>query len=152
METKPIQILFGTETGNAEDLAERTRDRLVEEGFEAEVENVVSFPAEKLGEIKDSHYVVVVISTWGEGDPPDEATEFCEALIEGDMPSLDGLQYAVLALGDTGYDDFCGCGRNIDEAMAKHGGKSFTGRVECDVDFEEPYEDWLEKLVSTLKG
>jgi sulfite reductase (NADPH) flavoprotein alpha-component len=152
MDTKPIQILFGTETGNAEDLAERAQERYQEEGFETEVENVVNFPAEKLAEIKDDKHVVIVISTWGEGDPPDEATEFFEALTEGDMPNLEGLQYSVLALGDTGYDDFCGCGRKIDEAIAKYGGKAFVDRKECDVDFEEPFEAWLEETVSALKS
>ncbi len=147
LDPKPLLILYGTETGNAEDLAERTHARAQELGIESRVENVFNFPAENL---KDAERVAIVISTWGEGDPPDEATDFCESLWNDEVTGLDNLEYTICALGDTGYDDFCGCGRKIDEALARNGAKNILTRKECDVDFDEAYEEWADELFKLL--
>lgn len=147
LENKPLLILYGTETGNAEDLAEQTLNRAQESGIEARMENVFNFPAEKL---KEEQRVAIIISTWGEGDPPDEATDFCEALYNDEVNGLDGLEYTICALGDTGYDDFCGCGRKVDEALSRNGAKAILTRKDCDVDFEEPFEEWSDELFKLI--
>ena len=145
----PLTILYGTETGNAEDLAERTFKRAKEEGFEASLGNVFDFAPEKL---KETECAIIVISTWGEGDPPDEATDFCDALNDDEITGLDNLKYAVLSLGDSGYDDFCGCGRKLDEAIKRNGGTQIIERVDCDVDFEDDFDAWSDKLFAALKA
>lgn len=147
LESKPLLILYGTETGNSEDLAERTLQRAKELGIEARMENVFNFPPANL---KDESRLALVISTWGEGDPPDEATEFCETLWNDEVSGLDNLEYTVCALGDTGYEDFCGAGRKCDEALARAGAKCILPRQECDVDFEESYQQWADKLFALL--
>ncbi len=147
LENKPLLILYGTETGNAEDLAEQTLNRAQEAGIEARMENVFNFPPEKL---KEEQRVAIIISTWGEGDPPDEATDFCEALNNDEVTGLDNLEYTVCALGDTGYDDFCGCGRRVDESLARNGAKAILARKECDVDFEDPFEEWSNELFKLI--
>ncbi len=147
MDPKPLLILYGTETGNAEDLAERTYQRAQELGVEARVENVFNFPPENL---KEEQRVAIIISTWGEGDPPDEATDFCESLYNDEVTGLDRMEYTICALGDTGYEDFCGCGRKIDEALVRNGATCILERKECDVDFEEAYEEWAEDLFKLI--
>lgn len=147
LENKPLLILYGTETGNAEDLAEQTFQRAKDVGIEARIENVFNFPAEKL---KEEQRVAIVISTWGEGDPPDEATDFCESLWNDEVTGLDNLEYTICALGDTGYEDFCGCGRKIDEALERNGAKRILDRKECDVDFEEAFEAWANDLFKII--
>ena len=144
-----LTILYGTETGNAEDLAERTLKRAQEEGFEASLSNVFDFAPEKLNATEKA---VIVISTWGEGDPPDEATDFCDALNDNEVTGLDNLEFAVLSLGDSGYDDFCGCGRRVDESLVRNGAKRIIERVDCDVDFEDAFDAWSDELFAALKA
>ncbi|MGB0372225.1 MAG: flavodoxin domain-containing protein [Opitutales bacterium] len=145
----PLTILYGTETGNAEDLAERTFKRAQEEGFEASLSNVFDFAPEKL---KETAKAIIIISTWGEGDPPDEATDFCDSINDDEITGLENLEYAVLSLGDSGYDDFCGCGRKLDESLKRNGGKQIVARVDCDVDFEDDFDSWSDKLFAALKA
>ena len=145
--SKPLTILYGTETGNAEDLAERTFKRAQEAGIEATLSTVFDFEASKL---KETERAIIIISTWGEGDPPDEATDFCDALNDDEVTELENLEYAVLSLGDSGYDDFCGCGRKLDESLKRNGAKQLLDRVDCDVDFEDAYEAWEDKLFASL--
>jgi len=147
LEPKPLLVLFGTETGNAEDLAEQTVNRAKEAGIDARMENVFNFPPENL---KNESRVAIIISTWGEGDPPDEATDFCESLYNDEVTGLENLEYTVCALGDTGYDDFCGCGRKVDEALSRNGAKCILERKDCDVDFEEAYEEWADKFFNLI--
>lgn len=151
--TQPLYILFGTETGNAEELAQRTFERATkEEGLDAEIKNVADIAAEDLGNYQ---YVLIVISTWGDGDPPSEAEEFCNPFYEEApdeaLPSLSQLKYTVLALGDQSYEDFCGCGRRIDEGLGKAGAQRFMERQELDVDFEDDYEAWGTRFFDRIK-
>ena len=83
----------------------------------------------------------MIISTWGEGDPPSEAEDFCNDLYEGEgVPDLAHLDFAVCGLGDTGYDVFCGCGKDVDAALEKHGATRFIDRVDLDVDFDDDFD------------
>ena len=143
-----LTILYGTETGNAEDLANRTLEKAKKLGLQATIENIADISVDKL---KEYQQVLIVISTWGDGDPPSEAVDFCEAVEEGQLPELPRLRYTVLALGDRDYEDFCGCGRKVDEGLAKAGAKAYMKREELDVDFEDTYEPWAERFFTALK-
>jgi len=141
-----LTILYATETGNAEDLAEQVRDKAREQGFETRLENVADYD---VGGLPGEKRVVLIASTWGDGDPPDEAVDFGEAVIDGEL-DLSGLEFAVCALGDTSYEDFCGFGKRLDEAFEKHGGRRIVERVDLDVDFEEGFEAWRDQLFAKL--
>lgn len=146
-DTKKVKVLFGTMTGNAEELAHDLGDRLRAASFEAEVVDAGSYEVERL---KDDSLLAVVISTWGEGDPPGDAEDFCHDLYDGKAGDLSGVRFGVCALGDTSYEDFCGCGRKVEEALIAAGASKIIDRVELDVDFEEGYEAWAEKFVAAL--
>lgn len=147
MEKKPVTVFFGTMTGNAEDLAERTAERLNTEGHESSLVSLDDYEPSDLANVQRA---IVVISTWGEGDPPDECEDFCYSLYDGEVSDLQNMDYCVFALGDSSYDDFCGCGRKVDESLSQHGATCFMERKEVDVDFDDDFDEWLEALVSKL--
>ena len=142
-----MKVLFGTMTGNAEDLAERVAETLKEGGHEVTLDSLDGY---ETASFSDLQRFIIVISTWGEGDPPDECEDFCYALYDGKVPDLKHLEFCVLALGDSSYDDFCGCGRKVDEAVEKLGGQRFMDRKELDVDFDDDFDAWLIALVKRL--
>lgn len=144
-----LKILFGTVTGNAEECAAVLGDKAREAGIEAEVSDVANYDAT---ELQNEQTLAVVMSTWGEGDPPDDAEDFCYDLYDGKAGDLSNVRFALCALGDTSYDDFCGCGRKVEEALVKAGATKIMDRVELDVDFEDGFEEWADRLVKTLKG
>ena len=147
-DNQPIRVLYGTMTGNAEELANDLAVKLGEAGFSAEVEDAAEYDTTRF---KEEGRVAIIISTWGEGDPPDDAEQFCYDLYDGKAGELPQLEFAVCSLGDSSYDDFCGCGRKVEEVLLKAGAKKIIDRVDLDVDFEEGYEEWAEKLVEALK-
>ena len=134
-------------TGNAEELAEDLAEKLGKIGYATEVRDAGDYDVENL---QNERKLAVVISTWGEGEPPDDAEDFCFALYEGKAGELPDLEFAVCALGDTSYDDFCGCGRRVEEALLKAGASKIIDRVDLDVDFEGGYDEWAKKLTDQL--
>lgn len=150
MEKKPITILYGTETGNAEDLANQTLERAEAAGLEVKLVGAMDF---SVADLADTQRLICVISTWGEGDPPSEAEDFCHDLYDGnDVPDLSHLEFTVCALGDTGYDEFCGCGVKVDAALEKHGATRFHEIAKLDVDFDDDFEAWSDALFAKLEG
>jgi len=141
MSEQKLTVLFGTMTGNAEDLATLIQEKADEIGFETELKDLADYPAQELA---DESEVAIVISTWGEGDPPDEAEDFFYDVIDKKVAGLGKLKYAIVALGDSSYDDFCGCGRKLDESLSEQGATRVFDRVDLDIDFEEGFEAWLE--------
>ena len=144
---EPIKIIFGTMTGNAEELANDLSDKLGEAGITADVADAAEYDVANL---KNEKKVAIVISTWGEGDPPDDAEDFCFDLYDGKAGELPNMEFSICSLGDSSYDDFCGCGREVEEALLKAGAKKILDRADLDVDFEDGYEEWANKFVSTL--
>jgi len=144
---EPIKIIFGTMTGNAEELANDLSDKLGEAGITADVADAAEYDVANL---KNEKKVAIVISTWGEGDPPDDAEDFCFDLYDGKAGELPNMEFSICSLGDSSYDDFCGCGRKVEEALLKAGAKKILDRADLDVDFEDGYEEWANKFVSTL--
>jgi flavodoxin len=148
--SKGVTIIFGTESGNAEGLAEVAKAGLESDGHPVQVLDA--------GVVDYRHFkafanLLVITSTWGEGDPPSNAID-----LVGDMKndSLEhnnkGIQFSVLSLGDTSYELFCQCGKDFDAYLEKAGGKRVYQRVDCDVDYEQPFEEWLTGVRGALKG
>ena len=131
----PLTILFATESGNAEALADAARKAAGKLGFAARVLDMAdATPAQVAG----AQNLLVIASTWGEGDPPQRAIDFHAALMADDAPRFEGVRYAVLALGDRAYAKFCETGRLFDERFAALGAKRVAERIECDLDYEAP--------------
>jgi sulfite reductase (NADPH) flavoprotein alpha-component len=142
-----IPIYFATMSGNSRDLAERTARKLKALGFDAEERDLIHESADAL---RNHATVLFVISTWGDGEPPDDAVSYVERLQSDEPLGLEGVQFSVCALGDTGYEHFCGCGRTIDVRLEHHGARRLAERVDCDIDFEENYDGWLNSVVAAL--
>ncbi|MFA9558285.1 assimilatory sulfite reductase (NADPH) flavoprotein subunit [Evansella sp. AB-rgal1] len=145
--SKEVTVLYGSQTGNAQKLAENARKKLQEKGFEATVLSMSDF---KPNQLKKLSNLLIVVSTHGEGEPPDNALTFHEFLYSKRAPKLSDLQFSVLALGDTSYEFFCKTGVDFDQQLEKLGGTRIYPRVDCDLDFEEPAEKWLKGVLDGL--
>ncbi|WKL19899.1 sulfite reductase subunit alpha [Agrobacterium tumefaciens] len=135
-----LNILFGTQTGNAEALAMDIAAAARAQGMQPAVTALDDVSMDSLGAMKR---VIVVTSTYGEGEMPDNAQLFWEALAADSAPRLEEVNFAVLALGDTGYDGFCQAGKLIDTRFEQLGGKRMKTRIDCDIDFEDVAAAWI---------
>lgn len=135
-----LDILYGTQTGNAEAVAEEAAEMAKSIGFSPVVSELDAIEMEQLSAMKQ---LIVVISTYGEGEMPDNAELFWDALSATSAPRLEGLKYGVLALGDTGYDEFCQAGKLLDTRLEQLGAVRLSARVDCDVDFEDMASEWV---------
>ncbi len=143
----PLTILFATESGNAEALANQARKAAAKLGFAAKVVDMAdTTPAEAAAH----ESLLVIASTWGEGDPPQRAADFLEALAAEDAPSFAETNYAVLALGDRAYAQFCATGQRLDERLLALGGKRIAERIDCDLDYEERASAWIDAALAIL--
>ncbi len=146
-----LLIAFGSQSGNAESLAKRLARDASSRGFAARAAGLDSLqPADF---IKDKN-VLLITSTWGEGEMPDNALSFWDSLNQnGSSPKLDGVQYSVLALGDKNYGDtFCLAGKNLDTRLAELGAKRIVDRVDCDVEFDDLAKKWSSTAFTILSG
>jgi sulfite reductase (NADPH) flavoprotein alpha-component len=145
----PLTILYGSESGNAEGCAQLAAEAAGREGFAVTVADMGDYDRSRLaGETN----LLVVVSTWGEGDPPETAVDFHEFVMGEATPKLEGTRFAVFALGDTSYADFCECGKQFDQRLAALGGKRVLDRVDSDVDYEEPFNQWLGRVMPAMRA
>ncbi|MEM6897688.1 MAG: sulfite reductase flavoprotein subunit alpha, partial [Pseudomonadota bacterium] len=149
VKVKPLDILFGTQTGNAEQLANEAADLAKTRGFQPRLNEMDAVEMDRLAAMEN---VIIVVSTYGEGEMPDNAHMFWEALSASTAPRMETLNYAVLALGDTSYDEFCQAGKVIDTRLEQLGAKRLGARIDCDVDFEDVATAWLDKTVPTAEN
>lgn len=145
--SKEVTILYGSQTGNARGLAKKTAKTLEENGLKVTVSAMSDF---KPNNIKKVQNLLIIASTHGEGDPPDNALSFHEFLHSKRAPKLENLQFSVLALGDSSYEFFCKTGKDFDSKLEELGGTRLYPRFDCDVDFDEPAGEWLIGVLSSL--
>ncbi|KYD06229.1 assimilatory sulfite reductase (NADPH) flavoprotein subunit [Bacillus atrophaeus] len=145
--SKEVTILYGSQTGNAQGLAENTGKTLEGRGYQVNVSSMSDFKPNNLKKIKN---LLIVVSTHGEGDPPDNALSFHEFLHGRRAPKIDDLRFSVLALGDSSYEFFCQTGKEFDARLEELGGTRLSPRVDCDLDYDEPAAEWVEKVLGGL--
>jgi sulfite reductase (NADPH) flavoprotein alpha-component len=141
-------IVYGSHTGNGRRVAESLASRLSSLGVHARLLRAGEYATRELAQ---ERRLFVVMSTHGDGDPPDDARAFCEFLFGRRAPRLPSLEYAVLALGDASYPRYCEIGRRIDERLAELGATRLYDRTDCDVDFEAPAAAWSAQAVALLQ-
>ncbi len=144
---EPVTVLYGSQTGNAARLAQQLAKRAKAVGLSATVHCMSEF---KPSQLKKLSNLLIVVSTHGEGEPPDKAKEFYEFLFSKRAPRLESLRYSVLALGDITYKQFCHTGRQIDQRLAELGAKRLRDRVDCDVDYRESADQWMAEALAEL--
>lgn len=145
--SKEVTVLFGSQSGNSQKLAKELSGKLQGQGFHVTLSSMIDFKTNTLKKIQN---LLVVISTHGDGEPPDNAISFHEFLHSKRAPKLEGLRFSVLALGDTSYEFFCQTGKEFDQRLEELGGKRLTPRVDCDVDFTEQAAEWMNHVLATL--
>ena len=143
----PVTVLFGSQSGNAERVARETADFLGRRGVACTVKDMMDCGK---AELAAAHSLLVVVSTQGEGDPPDRALPLWELLESRRAPSLAHVRFAVLALGDSSYRRFCETGRRFDARREALGAARLRPRGDCDVDFDAAAKGWMEGLAGTL--
>jgi len=142
-----LTILFGSETGNSKELAGALAEAVRMEGLEARVVDMADYRTRALKEEQD---LLVIASTHGEGDPPQTALGFFEFLEGRRAPKLEQTRFAVLGLGDSTYEHYCGAARRVDARLAELGAQRLADRVECDVDYEDDAAAWMALVMIAL--
>lgn len=145
--SKDVTVLYGSQTGNSEGLAKKTAQHLEDKGFQVTLSSMSDFKPNNLKKINN---LLVIVSTHGEGDPPDNALSFHEYVHGRRAPKLDHLSFSVLSLGDSSYEFFCQTGKEFDERFEELGGTRLFDRVDCDLDYDEPFSEWLQGVASSL--
>lgn len=146
-ERTELTVLFGTESGNSEALAAKAVELARRQGHTARLWNMADISPSKLAEASD---LLVIVSTWGDGEPPDAAAEFHAGVMSDSAPRLKQLRYSVCALGDTSYERFCQTGKDFDQRFAELGAQRLCDRADCDVDYEKTFEQWLTQALQAL--
>lgn len=144
---EPLMILFGSQTGTAEGLAKRFARDAAQRGFDP---RILALNDHQQGPLTSAGKAVIICSTWGDGDPPDNAANFWSWLKADTAPRLETLQFAVLGLGDRNYADFCGASKKLDARLEALGARRLLPRGECDVDYEATAKRWCDSLWNHL--
>lgn len=145
--TQELTILYGSQTGNGQALAEELSRNLEADGLHVTLASMSDFKTNSLKKLKN---LLLIVSTHGEGDPPDNALPFYEFLLGNRAPKLESLNFSVLSLGDSSYEYFCHTGKELDERLLELGAKQICPRVDCDLDYDEEAEDWFTSVSSKL--
>lgn len=145
--TVPVTLLFGSQTGNAESLAKKFVKLLKKSGFEPEIHDLAAYDRSRITKEKN---LLVITSTYGDGEPPDNAADFYHWILSDAAPRLDGVNFSVLALGDTSYPDFCKCGIDFDTRFESLGATRVFKRIDSDVDTDAPFAEWTAGVMAAL--
>jgi sulfite reductase (NADPH) flavoprotein alpha-component len=145
----PVTILWGSQTGNSEGVAKKFMKALKAGNYEPEVFDMAAYDKSKLPTEKN---LLVITSTYGDGEPPDNAADLHEYIMGDDVPSLEGVNYSVFALGDSEYPDFCQCGIEFDQRLEAFGAKRLFKRIDCDVDYDDEFAEWKQGVIAAMGG
>lgn len=143
----PLTIAYATDSGNAEEVAANAKKAAGKQGFGAKLLDFADVTAADLAKSKN---LLIIASTWGEGDPPERAAETYQSLMSENAPSFEGVNFSVLALGDSSYVNFCEVGRRLDTRLEQLGGSRVAERVDADLDFEELASAWASVALDRL--
>ncbi|MBC8126109.1 MAG: assimilatory sulfite reductase (NADPH) flavoprotein subunit [Gloeobacteraceae cyanobacterium ES-bin-144] len=141
-----LTVLYGTESGNSETLADRAVKQAKKIGFQAVMKNMSDVSAADVAKFQN---LFVIVSTWGDGEPPEAAVTFFQDFMTSAV-SLSGVRFSVCALGDTSYEKFCQSGKDIDARLEALGASRIANRQDCDLDYEEPFTTWLAGALTAL--
>jgi sulfite reductase (NADPH) flavoprotein alpha-component len=144
---EPLTIVYASESGNSEKLAGDVAKVARKNGLKPTIIDMADLD---LSVLTSAKRLVVIAATWGEGEPPARAVRVYNELMGEGAPRIDGVEFGVLALGDTAYAEFCAVGKKIDERLAALGGKRVVDRVDCDLDFADPAARWIGDAVKVL--
>ena len=147
--THDYSILYGTSTGNSRRLAEKLHVDSLALGHQVRLGNLKDITPDQ---VQSEKRLVIVIGTWGDGDPPEEACSFCKALYSASLGRLDHLKFAILALGDSCFPNFCGCGKMVDKRFSEQGARRILPCGLCDVQFHKGFESWRNQFFSQIKA
>lgn len=142
-----VHVLYGTETGNAEEIAETFETKLKSQNLNVHLWDMDDFPRDSLPEVE---HLFIICSTQGVGEPPINALDLYDYLHGDDAPQLDQVNFAVLALGDQDFPDFCQAGKDFDHILGQLGANRVADRVDCDFDYEETAEQWITNMLELL--
>jgi sulfite reductase (NADPH) flavoprotein alpha-component len=144
---EPLTILYASESGNSEALANKAKKAAQKHGLDAKVFDMADADLSLLAKSKN---IVVYAATWGEGDPPSRAVDFYQSLMSDAAPRIDGVRFAVLALGDTAYAQFCAIGKAIDARLEELGGVRTADRLDLDLDYAKQAAEWTESSLANF--
>jgi sulfite reductase (NADPH) flavoprotein alpha-component len=144
---EPLTVLYATESGNSEKLAGDVAKSARKLGFKSSLVDMADLD---IASLKDAKRLIVIAATWGEGEPPARAIRAYKELMSDAAPRLDGVEFGVLALGDTAYAEFCAIGKALDARLEALGAKRVADRVDCDLDFAAPATDWIAATLKVL--
>lgn len=147
IQTREVTVLFGSETGNGQSLASTLVEKLKTKQLPVQSFSMDDFKPQNLKKVQD---LLIITSTHGEGEPPENARSFYEFLHSKRAPKIENVRFSVLALGDESYEFFCQTGKDFDKRLEELGGERLYPRVDCDVDFEDPAEQWMSGVVAVL--
>ncbi|MET0369344.1 MAG: flavodoxin domain-containing protein [Methylobacterium sp.] len=145
--SEPLTVIYASESGNSEKLAGDVAKLARKQGFRPKV---VDFADLDLATLPKAGKLVAIAATWGEGEPPARAVRAYGELMGEGAPRLEGVEFAVLSLGDTSYAEFCAIGKALDARFEALGGKRAAERADLDLDFETPAADWIKGTLKAL--
>jgi len=142
-----VTVLYGSQTGTAEGIAREAGERLELAGCRPQVADMDEYDVAALA---TEEHLLVICSTYGDGEMPDNAQGFWDRLASEDAPRLEATRFSVLALGDSSYETFCTAGKDLDGRLEALGASRLHDRIDCDVDFEEPFEQWMDGVLGKI--
>lgn len=146
--SQTLTIIYGSQTGNSKGIATLVKQASEHKGFAVELVSAADYKVKKL--TKETH-VIVIVSTHGEGEPPEDAEVLHKYIFGKKAPDLSNLKFAVLSLGDSSYEFFCQTGKDFDQQFEKLGATRLFDRVDCDVDYEAPAQAWQDQVLEILE-
>jgi flavodoxin/succinate dehydrogenase/fumarate reductase-like Fe-S protein len=146
-DNRSLLVLFGSQSGNAEDVASKIGKAASKYGLDATVKGMDEI---KISDLSVQKRIMICCSTWGEGEQPDNAEDLWISATAEDSPSMSGVNFSVLALGDTSYELFCESGKEWDTWLESKGGNRLNQRVDCDVDYEDIAKSWMDETLALM--